>query len=151
MKAGSANQKAAEDCRTPKPGDNSNTFLAINRPPIGSLWSSPRIASAFIYTLFVVFTHSLRAELPVARLTSIFPPGAQTGSTTEVTVAGIDLDDLTGLVFSHTNITATTNKSSSTTFLVTVASNVPPGIYDARITGRYGISNPRAFAIGDQR
>jgi hypothetical protein len=33
-------------------------------------------------------------------------------------------------------------------FVVTVASNLPPGLYEARVEGRFGLSNPRAFEIG---
>jgi hypothetical protein len=87
------------------------------------------------------------APLPVTRLTSVFPPGARLGSTVEVNVTGIDLDDLTQLVFSHTNITAVSNAGQK--FVVAVSSNVPPGVYDARALGRYGLSNPRAFAVSD--
>src|SRR5205814_10097363 len=36
-----------------------------------------------------------------------------------------------------------------TKFKVTVAADVPVGIYDARIIGQWGISNPRAFVVGD--
>lgn len=30
-----------------------------------------------------------------------------------------------------------------------IGSNVPPGRYDARVAGRFGISNPRAFVVGE--
>jgi hypothetical protein len=36
-----------------------------------------------------------------------------------------------------------------TKFKVTVGTDVPVGIYDARLIGRWGISNPRAFVVGD--
>src|SRR5690349_9656116 len=47
-----------------------------------------------------------RAELPAARLVSIFPPGAKQGSSVEVTLSGQDLDDVTALHFSDPHITA---------------------------------------------
>jgi hypothetical protein len=34
-------------------------------------------------------------------------------------------------------------------FKITVGSDVPVGIYDARLIGQWGISNPRAFIVGD--
>ena len=34
-------------------------------------------------------------------------------------------------------------------FVVTVAGNVPLGLYDVRVAGKYGLSNPRAFTVGD--
>src|SRR6185503_8099583 len=48
------------------------------------------------------------AQLPVARITSIFPPGGKAGSSVEVTVAGNDLDDATRLWFSNPAITSIT-------------------------------------------
>src|SRR4029079_10008583 len=32
---------------------------------------------------------------------------------------------------------------------VTIAPDVPPGMYDVRVVGKYGVSNPRAFVVGD--
>jgi hypothetical protein len=78
----------------------------------------------------------------------LFPPGGRAGSTVEVAIAGADLDDVTRLVFSHTNIVALTNSGEK--FVVSIAPDVPPGVYDARVIGRYGISNPRVFAVGNQ-
>jgi hypothetical protein len=88
------------------------------------------------------------AELPTARLLTIFPPGAKVGSTCEVTVAGIDLDDAHAIYFSDSNITAVAQTNGPGKFLVSVGTNVPVGIYDARVIGRFGISNPRRFVVG---
>lgn len=86
------------------------------------------------------------AQTSVARLLAIMPPGAKSGSTIEVTVNGQDLDDAKELRFSNSNITA--NVAGTNKFKVEIGRSVPPGIYDARVVGRYGISNPRAFAVG---
>src|SRR3954470_7077082 len=86
------------------------------------------------------------AQLPVARLTSIFPPGTQAGAFTLVTVAGSDLDEPRALRFSHPGISATLKDGK---FTVAAATNVPVGIYDVRVIGKYGASNPRAFSVGD--
>ena len=86
------------------------------------------------------------AQLPAARLLTVFPPGAKSGSTLEVTVSGQDLEGANELRFSQTGITAT-NKGTNR-FEVTIARTVPPGIYDALVVGKYGASNPRAFAVG---
>lgn len=87
------------------------------------------------------------AQLPVARLAHLFPPGGKAGTTAEVTAAGADLDEPVRLHFSNAGITATP-KGDANKFAVTVASNVPPGVYEARFVGRFGISNPRAFVVG---
>ena len=96
----------------------------------------------------------LRAALPALQLTSVFPPGARAGTTVEVTLAGEDLDDLFELRFSHPGVFARpavdqAGKPQANRFVVAVAPNVPPGVYDVRAVGRFGISSPRAFAVGD--
>jgi hypothetical protein len=94
------------------------------------------------------------AQLPVARLLTIFPPGGQIGTTFEVSVAGADLDELAELRFSDTNISAKPKVSPDSglnepnKFIVTIASNALPGLAEVRAIGRFGISNPRALAIG---
>src|SRR5256885_5719705 len=90
----------------------------------------------------------LLAQLPTARLLTIFPAGAKVGSTCEVTVAGIDLEDARAIYFSHSNITAAVQTNAGK-FLVSIGTNVPVGMYDARVIGRFGITNPRRFAVGD--
>ena len=88
------------------------------------------------------------AQLPLARLHTVFPPGGRAGSTVEVAVAGVDLDDATRLHFSHAGITSAPAKDANK-FTVTLGADVPSGFYDARFVGRYGVSNPRAFVVGD--
>src|SRR5687768_12513268 len=85
------------------------------------------------------------AQLPVARLNTIFPPGAQIGATTEVKVSGANLEEAKQLRFSHPGITATVKTNDI--FTVTAATNVPASIYDVRVISKFGASNPRAFAI----
>ena len=36
-------------------------------------------------------------------------------------------------------------------FTVTIAKEVPVGVYDLHASGNYGVSNPRAFTISDHR
>ncbi|MCA9119213.1 MAG: hypothetical protein H6822_22670 [Planctomycetaceae bacterium] len=101
---------------------------------------------------------SLWAQLPSTQLSSIFPPGGKFGTTFDVQVSGADQIDLSQLVFSHSGIKATQKTRKPNEFLaeepapgqfsVTVAGDVPPGVYEARVVGRYGVSNPRAFTVG---
>src|SRR4051812_34951292 len=99
------------------------------------------------------FTGVARAQLPAAKLTSVFPPGGQRGTSVEVTLGGSDLDDLTSLHFSNPSITAepkvdaATGKPIANAFVVHVGSGVAPGAYDVRAIGRFGASNPRAFVV----
>lgn len=101
---------------------------------------------------------ALWAQLPSTQFSSVFPPGGKFGSTVDVQVSGADQIDLSQLVFSHAGIKATQKMAKPNEFLpeepvqgqfsVTIAGDVPPGIYEARVVGRYGVSNPRAFTVG---
>ena len=122
---------------------------------IAAMWNNKqfigplRAIRALAFYFMALSALTAVAELPTARLLTIFPPGAKIGSTGEVTVTGVDLEDARDIYFSHSDITATIQTNGPGKFLVTIGTNVPAGIYDARVIGRYGISNPRRFAIGD--
>lgn len=98
------------------------------------------------------------AQLPSTQLSNIFPPGGKFGTTLDVQVNGADQIDLHKLVFSHPGIIAKQKMTKPNEFLdevpvqgqfaVTIAGDVPPGVYEARVVGRYGVSNPRAFTVG---
>lgn len=94
------------------------------------------------------------APLPVARLLTIFPPGGQIGAALEVSISGADLDELSELRFSDTNVSAKpkvspeSGLSEPNKFIVTISSNAAPGLVEVRAVGRFGISNPRVFALG---
>jgi hypothetical protein len=108
-----------------------------------------RALRAAIRFMFWMVVLPAMAELPTARLFTVFPPGAKLGSTAEITVEGADLDDARSIYFSHSNITASVQTNGPGKFVVSVATNVSPGMYDARVIGRFGISNPRKFVVGE--
>jgi hypothetical protein len=108
--------------------------------------------------------------LPNPRLSFVTPGGARAGSTVEVTFTGTDLEEPKELLFSHPDIKATpvvlptppqpkpdpkkppvkpAPPPPITKFKVTVGPKVPVGIYDARLVGEWGVSNARAFVVGD--
>jgi len=87
------------------------------------------------------------AQLPQAKLNWIFPPGAQTGTTNEITFSGSDLDEPSGLQFSDPRVTATAKPGSPSLFQVIVPAEVTVDLVDVRFVGRFGASNPRAFAV----
>lgn len=89
----------------------------------------------------------LAVELPVIRLDTVFPLGGKAGSDVEVAITGADLDEAKELHFSNPGITAEPKDKQH--FVVKIAPNVRPGIYDVRVGGLLGISNPRAFVVGD--
>ena len=93
----------------------------------------------------VLLVSSVRADLPSPRLDRVTPLGATAGSSVEVEVLGGDIEDANTLLFDHKGITAKHVKDRK--FAVTVAADVPAGTYDARLVGKYGVTNPRLFAV----
>lgn len=92
------------------------------------------------------------AQLPQARLTSVFPLGAQRGTSVDInSLGGTDLDDATGLLFSHPGITAVPKMNAPGQFTVSVAADVPLGLYDVCVKGVFGVSNPRTFSVGERK
>jgi hypothetical protein len=112
---------------------------------------------AAIIVVRLLAAASASAQLPQTRIYAIDPPGAQIGSITEVTISrGDDLDEVDRLLFSHPGIfatplmqhTANGPERVANRFRVAVASDVPPGHYEVRACGLFGLSNPRTFLIG---
>ncbi len=101
----------------------------------------------------IISARQVSAQLPQTRITSVFPPGGQQGTAVDLTVGGgTDLDELDQMVFAHPGITAVSKLDANgnpvaNTFTVTVAADVPVGLYDVRVRGLFGISNPRIFRV----
>lgn len=100
-------------------------------------------------------------QMPFLRLMTAFPAGGKQASTVEVTVTGNNMDGVDRLLFSHPGITGSPLMSESTwlqptprpvpgKFKVAIAPDVPPGVYELRMAGHFGVSNARAFMVGDQ-
>lgn len=113
--------------------------------------------------------------LPAPRLASVFPAGGRAGTQFDLTVAGQELDDAEALWFSLPGATAErlpeiagppiefrnpqpnpaqrgrrgVATPSSVRFRVRIPADAPLGIHDVRVVGPLGISNPRAFVVGD--
>jgi hypothetical protein len=98
------------------------------------------------------------AQVPTPELLTVFPPGGQPGTTVEVTLTGAHQEDAAQLIFSHPGIAGQakpaadeapkTPRPATGNFDVKIAGEVPTGIYEARVVGRWGASNPRAFVVG---
>lgn len=112
-----------------------------------------------VISTFVALSAPLLAQLPATRLDGVFPAGAAPSAVIELTVSGTNLDDVDRLLFSHEGITFSRVMAEATpfdegpqpvenVFEVTVAANVPPGNYDVRCQGKYGLSNRRTFVVG---
>jgi len=94
------------------------------------------------------FAPTARAQLPQPRLTSLSRTGLRVGEPGEVSLRGSDLEGATQLWFDHSGIHAVHVKDL--TFRVMSAPDVPLGHHDVRAVGTYGVSNPRAFIVGDR-
>ena len=112
---------------------------------------------AWLVALSLPFT--VCAQLPITQLTTVYPAGGQQGTELEVQVAGGDQDSLQKMVFSHPGIVAQQKMGAADelqvkpqpvagTFLVKIAKDVPAGIYEVRVIGHFGVSNPRCFVVG---
>jgi hypothetical protein len=119
-----------------------------------ALWLAPVL---LVPVLLVAVSLDAQAQLPRTKLYSLFPPGGKSGVTVDVKIAnGADLDEIDRLHFNHPGIKAVQKTQESAgkqvpvtnTFVVTIAANVPPGLYEARAAGLYGASNPRTFVVG---
>ncbi|MCA9144149.1 MAG: serine protease [Planctomycetales bacterium] len=91
--------------------------------------------------------------LPAPRLLTTMPMGGQVGTEVEVVITGEAIEDVDHLLFSHPCITATPKlaadgKPEPNTFFVNIQANCPPGIHEARIMSRLGISTSRVFTVG---
>src|SRR2546430_11331582 len=96
-------------------------------------------------------------QVPQPKIYALQPSGAKVGTTVEVRIAsGSDLDGADRLLFSHPGITAKPlteepgrlypqGRAIEGKFKVTVAADVPPGIYEVRAAGYFGVTNARRF------
>ena len=107
----------------------------------------------------IAFHHVAMAErLPFTLLTVTQPVGGRAGTTFELRlVGGEHLEGVDELLFSHPGITAEPklvevfpggpDSSETNAFLVSIASDVPEGLYDVRAVGWHGVSNARTLAV----
>jgi hypothetical protein len=111
-----------------------------------------------------------RQTYPSPRLLVLSPNGGRASTTFELTLSGQDLEEPEGLLFSQPGIKAdpigTPNRPkpdprmrrpnpgqpqalTTARFKVTIPADTAVGIHDVRLVSRWGISNPRAFVVGD--
>lgn len=91
--------------------------------------------------------------LPAPRLLTTVPMGGKVGTTFDVTITGEHLDDATDLIFSDSRIVAKRKQDAAgqpieNRYVVSIASDCPVGLYEARVQTRLGISSSRIFSVG---
>ena len=101
--------------------------------------------SRLLLILVLAMPMPLRAELPSPQLHRIEPVGLNAGGHVEMIILGADNDGTESLIFDHPGLKAEFVKEK--TFKVSVANDVPSGTYDVRAVGRFGVTNPRLFAV----
>lgn len=130
-----------------------------SRYVFGRLLESALARVLSLLALSLSFCTTAIAQLPTTQLRSLSPPGAQRATTVEVRVQGSDLEGVDRLFFSHPGITAEQVMSKGDDlrsarpvagrFKVNVSDKVPSGAYEGRVSGRFGVSNPRTFVVGE--
>jgi hypothetical protein len=112
--------------------------------------------------LSVLILSAALAQVPQPKIYSTQPGGAKAGTSVELRlIGGAELERVDRLVFSHPGIVGVPvvrpadrlipeARPLESTFKVSVAADVPPGIYELRAAGAYGISNARRFVVGDR-
>ena len=114
-----------------------------------------KVASlAVILNSFLFAWSPLQAQLPQARLDTIFPPGGKQGTEVEIRLTGEHLDGVMQVLFSHPGIQSDIKPDESSahstppSFHISISAEVPPGFYEVRTAGYFGVSNPRCFVVG---
>ena len=97
--------------------------------------------------------HAQSVCLPAPRLMTITPMGGQVGTTVDVVITGQNFEDVGELSFSHPGIIAVpklgdNNLPIERQYSVSIAADVPPGIHEARVMTRLGVSSSRVFNVG---
>jgi hypothetical protein len=91
--------------------------------------------------------------IPSPRLLTIFPMGAQIGTSVEVSITGENLDELEGLFFSDPRISAgpvldDQQRPVPNRFRITIPADLQPGLVEAFARARLGVSSGRFFSLG---
>jgi hypothetical protein len=94
-----------------------------------------------------------RVCLPLPRLLSTMPMGGQAGTEVEITITCENVEDAAELFFSHPGIVATplvdeAGQPIPNRYLVSIAADCPPGLYETRVMSRLGLSSTRIFSVG---
>ncbi|MAS95496.1 MAG: hypothetical protein CMO55_20035 [Verrucomicrobiales bacterium] len=114
-----------------------------------------------LYVYFALLCLTTHAQLPTAELDAISPPIITAGETTEVTLTGSNLEDLSGLHFSNGLIKAEPvllpktefqkyPRQNGTKFRITVPENAPEGEVTVRTIGYFGMSTSCPVTIASK-
>ncbi|MCA9138215.1 MAG: serine protease [Planctomycetales bacterium] len=107
----------------------------------------------FIATFFSGVVWGQSVCLPAPRLLTTMPMGGQAGTEFEISITGESLVGTEQLIFSNPAITAKPKLKDDGSvienqFVVSIAGDCTPDVYDARVMAGLGISSARAFSVG---
>lgn len=96
--------------------------------------------------------HAQSVCLPLPRLLTTMPMGGRVGTQVEIVVTGENVEDATELRFTHPGLTAVRKTDAAGVavpdrWVVTIAADCPPGIHEARLMTRLGITSSRVFCV----
>jgi hypothetical protein len=96
---------------------------------------------------------ALSVGLPAPRLLTTMPMGGQVGTEFEITITGQSIEEIEAFLFSNSGISAKSKldengKPEQNKYIVTISADCPPGIHEARVMSRLGISTSRVFTVG---
>ena len=121
--------------------------------------------------ILIIFCTLLSTSLYAQKLTMgyLFPAGGEVGTTVEIIAGGLNIDKATKVMFSHPGIkgelipfkekasekrkrrrlddTSSPQLADRIKIKISIASNVPCGIYDLRLQGKKGVSNMLPFEV----
>ena len=86
------------------------------------------------------------AQVPMAELDALTPPGARAGQTIKLQAHGTYLEELAGVLVSDDTVKGAVENGN---IHLTIPEGLSPRVIDVSVHGRFGVSNPRAFAIGN--
>lgn len=133
-----------------------DSVLPASFPPVTTPSWNPDV-NRHLYSLVLsgLFVAALQAQ-PTPRLTTLTPPGGQSGTNIQITLAGVDLDDVTSLMIAPAGLSAERVPNPAkkgeflpNTFTIKIPQETLPGNFDLRAVGTFGITNPRTFVVGD--
>ncbi len=81
------------------------------------------------------------------------PMGGTVGTQVEIAITGESIDGASELLFTHPSLSAIRKLDANgqpeiNKYIVNIAANSPPGIHEARVMTRLGISSSRVFSVG---
>jgi hypothetical protein len=93
---------------------------------------------------FILIT-SAAAQVPMAELDALTPPGGQAGQSIPLQAHGSHLDEMAGIVISDPEVKGIVENGQAR---LEIPLGLSPRVIDIAVQGRFGLSNPRAFTIG---